>query len=61
MYPFVHLPEFGLIVCSECRHAVLPSNVVTHLRDGKKHKVVKEDRDRIIQEVQGIPGLKGVK
>src|ERR1700704_2155336 len=57
MFPFVHLPQYGLIVCSECQHAVLPSHVDTHLGDKEKHDMPKENRDVIIQEIQGIPGL----
>ena len=58
MFPFVHLPQYGLIVCSECQHAVLPSHVDTHLGDKKRHDMPKESRDRIIQEIQGIPRLR---
>jgi hypothetical protein len=47
MEPFVHFPVQG-VVCSECKHAVLPSHVDAHLKDGGKHKAVKADRERVI-------------
>ena len=58
MDPFIHFPAQGVIVCSECKHAVLPSHVNAHLEDEEKHKVVKEDRERIVQEIRAIKGLK---
>jgi RecQ family ATP-dependent DNA helicase len=59
MDPFVHFPEQRLVVCSdpECRHAVLPNNIDTHLKDKDTHNMPKEDRDRIIQEVRKIDRL----
>ncbi|KAH6689243.1 hypothetical protein BKA61DRAFT_585163 [Leptodontidium sp. MPI-SDFR-AT-0119] len=59
MDPFVHVPEQRLVVCSdpECRYAVLPSNINTHLKDEDTHNMPKKDRDRIIHEVQKIDGL----
>ncbi|PVH70934.1 hypothetical protein DL98DRAFT_617230 [Cadophora sp. DSE1049] len=58
MYLFVHFPVRGIVVCSECKYAVLPSHVDAHLKDEGKHKAVKADRERIIQEIQAIRGLK---
>ena len=57
MFPFVHLPQYGLIVCSECQHAVLPSHVDTHLGDKKRHDMPKESRDGIIQEIFNRIGI----
>jgi hypothetical protein len=57
MDPFVYIPEQRLVVCSECRHAVLPSNIDTHLMDKDTHNMPKEDRDQIIKEVRKIDGL----
>jgi RecQ family ATP-dependent DNA helicase len=54
----VHFPAQGVVVCSECKHAVLPSHIDAHLKDEGKHKAVKADRERIIQEIQAIGGLK---
>jgi hypothetical protein len=48
MEPFVHFPVQGVVVCSECKHAVLPSHVDAHLKDGGKHKAVKADRERVV-------------
>lgn len=57
MYPFVHLPDHSVAVCVECQHAILPSNIDTHLRDGDKHNSTKEERQQVIQEVENIEGL----
>lgn len=45
-------------MCSECKHAVLPSHVDAHLKDEEKHKAVKADRERVVQAIQAIWGLK---
>jgi len=58
MFPFVHFLAQGIVVCSECKHAVLPSHVDAHLKDAEKHKAIKADRERIIREIQAIRGLK---
>ena len=57
MEPFVHLPEYRIIICVECKHAVLPSHVDAHLKDENKHNASKEEQERIYQEVQQIEGL----
>jgi hypothetical protein len=45
-------------VCSECKHAVLPSHVDAHLKDEEKHRAVKADRERVVRAIQAIWGLK---
>jgi hypothetical protein len=57
MYPFVHLPVYGVVVYIECQHAVLPSNIDTYLNDKDKHNSTKEERQQIIQEIKNIRGL----
>ncbi|KAF8850098.1 hypothetical protein BDZ45DRAFT_207172 [Acephala macrosclerotiorum] len=57
MDPFVHFPEQRLVVCSECRHAVLPNNIDTHLKDEDTHNMPRENRKHIIKEVRKIEGL----
>ena len=54
MEPFVHLPEYRIIVCTECKHAVLPGHVDTHLKDPDKHNAGNEERERICQKMQQI-------
>jgi hypothetical protein len=54
---FVYLPEQYLVVCSKCRHAVLPSNIDTHLKDEETHNIPRDDRRRIIEQVKQIEGL----
>ncbi|KAM3067126.1 hypothetical protein ACMFMG_011681 [Clarireedia jacksonii] len=58
MEPFVHFPAQGVIVCSECKYAVLPSHVETHLQDKEKHRTVNTDRERMVTAIQAIQGLK---
>ena len=53
----MHFPEPGIIVCSECKHGVLPGHVDAHLKDEEKHKIVIEDRERIVEEIRAIEGL----
>jgi hypothetical protein len=51
MDPFIYLLEYRIVVCVECKHAVLPSNVDTHLRDENTHNMPKESRGLIVQEI----------
>src|ERR1700761_608777 len=53
---FIHLPEFGVIVCKQCQYAVLPSNINTHFA-ADPHKLEVEERRKIIQEVATVDGL----
>jgi hypothetical protein len=57
MNPFIHLPRYLVIVCNKCKYAVLPSQIDTHLKNKKKYRYSKEERQIIIQEVVKIPGL----
>ena len=41
VYPFVHFLQHGVVVCSECKHAVLPSHIDAYLKNEGKHKAVK--------------------
>jgi hypothetical protein len=58
MNPFVHLPKYHVVVCTgkECRHAVLPIHVDSHL-SSPHHSYNTEQRKQVVQEVQQIPGL----
>jgi len=60
MDPFVHLPDHGAIICTKCKHAVLPipSAIHTHLGDRVKHNIIIQERIRIIKVVTSIPGLR---
>jgi len=57
MDPFIHFLEQRLVVCLECRYAVLPSNIDTHLKDKDTHNMLTEDQKHIIKEVWKIKGL----
>ena len=48
----------GVVVCSECKHAVLPGHVYTYLKAEGKHTATKVDQERIVREIQAIRGLK---
>lgn len=53
---FAFLSKYGVIVCRECQYAVWPMEIGSHLA-GSMHKMLKNDRDRIQQEVQRWKGL----
>jgi hypothetical protein len=57
MNPFVHLPEYHVVVCTgkECRYAVLPVHVDSHL-SSPHHGYNPEQRKQVIQEVRQFPG-----
>jgi hypothetical protein len=57
MYPFVHLLDHRVVVCVECQHAVLLSNIDTYLRDKNKHNLTKEERRKVIKEIGNIERL----
>lgn len=53
---FEHLPEWRVIVCRQCRCAVWPSEVATHLTN-KQHRHPRKVAERIAQEVAEWPGI----
>ena len=53
-----HLPEFRVVVCKECKYAVLPSHIDTHFAT-KPHKLSKKERQKIEDEASEISGLIG--
>jgi hypothetical protein len=57
MDPFVYLPEYRVVVCVKYKHAVLLSNIDTHLRDENTHNMPKESRGLVVQEIQKLQGL----
>ncbi|KAG9241063.1 hypothetical protein BJ878DRAFT_558988, partial [Calycina marina] len=54
---FIHLSDFRVIVCKECKYAVLPGHIDTHFA-GKPHYLeVKERRriaDKVADQVNGL-------
>jgi hypothetical protein len=52
---FVHLVEYALAVCTECRHGVLPSQVKSHLQ--RAHRVKSKQAELVADEVSGWAGL----
>ena len=58
MNPFIHLPNYRVIVCAgpRCKYVVLPIHVDSHLGDAR-HNYSKEQREQVIQEISQINGL----
>ena len=56
---FTHLPDFQVIICKECQHAVLPSHINAHFAAKPQHGLGKKERERIAEEVAEINGLIG--
>jgi hypothetical protein len=56
---FTHLPEFQVIVCKECQHAVLPSRIDAHFARKPQHGLEKKERQRIANEMAEINRLIG--
>ena len=57
MDQFTHLPEFQVIVCRKCKHAVLPSQIDTHFTKKPDHALDKPSRQQIFDAVFRIPNL----
>jgi len=51
MDPFIHLPDYKVIVCTDCQYAVLPSQISHHLSSSTRHNMAKGVRERIAEEV----------
>jgi Orsellinic acid/F9775 biosynthesis cluster protein D len=56
---FTHLPNFQVIICKECQHAVLPSHIDAHFAAKPQHGLGKKERQRIAEEIAEIDGLIG--
>ena len=58
MNPFIHLPNFRVIVCAgpKCKYAILPIHVDSHLSN-PRHDYNKEQREQVVQEISQIDGL----
>jgi hypothetical protein len=58
MNPFIHLPNYHVIVCAgpRCKYAVLPIHVDSHLSDAR-HNYNREQRKQVIGEICQIKGL----
>jgi hypothetical protein len=48
MDPFVHLLEYKVIICIECKYAILLNNINTYLRDENTYNMVKESKGLIV-------------
>ena len=58
---FTHLPDFQVIICKECQHAVLPSHIDAHFASKPQHGLGKKEQQRIAEEIAEINGLIGNK
>jgi hypothetical protein len=58
MNPFIHLPDYHVIVClgPRCKYAILPVHADSYLRE-ERHNYSKEQREQVIQEISQIGGL----
>jgi RecQ family ATP-dependent DNA helicase len=57
MHSFIHLPDYPVPICTECKYGMSVEGIYTHLA-GKKHgNVPKEERRRIMEELSQIPGI----
>src|SRR5450432_2318610 len=58
MNPFIHLPDYHVIVYvgPRCKYAVLPIHIDSHLGNAR-HNYSKEQREQVIQEISQIEGL----
>src|SRR5277367_2729415 len=58
MNPFIHLPNYHVIVCvgPRCKYAVLPIHVDSHLSNAR-HNYSKEQQEQVIQEIGQIDRL----
>jgi hypothetical protein len=54
----VHFLAQEVVIYSEYKYTMLPSYIDAYLKNKKKHKAIKADRERIILEIQAIRGLK---
>lgn len=52
-----HLPQFRVVVCRECRYAVLPSSIDAHFARLRPHGFTKQARARISAAVADIGSL----
>jgi hypothetical protein len=57
MDPFLHFPIQRVVVCSMCKHTVLPSSIDMHLREKDKDNMPQEERTHITQQIQTIERL----
>ena len=56
MEHIIHLPEFRVVVCKGCQHAILPSEIESHFTN-RPHQFTKDIRQGIIERVAHIKGL----
>jgi hypothetical protein len=54
---FTHLPEFQVIICKECQHAVLPSYIDVHFAAKPQHGLENKERRRVAEVGAEIDGL----
>lgn len=53
--PFVHLPEYVVVVCKLCKFAFIANEAETYMRN--EHIISLAERRRIKQAVQAIPSI----
>jgi Orsellinic acid/F9775 biosynthesis cluster protein D len=48
----VHAPDYGLLICSHCRHGVWPEYVITHIK--KTHRDIKKSQHDVDSALRGL-------
>lgn len=56
MEPFVHVPEYPFVVCTEGRFACVAGEVTSHLRTKHSH-IQASERGRMARSIDSIPGI----
>ena len=53
---FVHLPQHQVIVCRQCKFAVVPSQAAVHMKE--HHPLIKvQTRKEIVKLIQALPNV----
>ena len=57
MEHIAHIPEYGVVVCKACEHAVLPSHMNAHFQAARPHRFTREARDQVMAATSRMEGL----
>ena len=57
MEHIAHVLGFGVIVCKECKYAVLPSHIEAHFKPTRPHGFTRAEQQRIADAVAQMEGL----
>ena len=57
IYPFVHLPDFRIVICSQCRYACVGNEIERHLSKDQHKSVPTSRRGPIGDAVRALHGI----